>query len=198
MNLFSISAISDVYVDSFLTDDSGYLIFISVWGRDTAIQEFLARLQLPKSENGIHDFYIMEDGNRRYVNMPNVDSLDKCFAKTKKETVFGVMNHLWIYDKLAVRPDFSNRRALVLFKSSDTAPRLWPIIKSICHLPLLDEWEEIFTKKCFDEEWITEISNGHGMKAYQISLDDNVENVVESMIREGDLRLPDKSLTVYL
>ena len=34
----------DLQVDALCTDQDGYLSFLSVWGRDTATQELLARL----------------------------------------------------------------------------------------------------------------------------------------------------------
>ncbi|HEC1391362.1 TPA: hypothetical protein R1W70_004882, partial [Pseudomonas aeruginosa] len=42
--LYRIDECPDVMADACVGDDQGNLIFLSIWARDTAIQQFLARL----------------------------------------------------------------------------------------------------------------------------------------------------------
>ncbi len=74
--LLTLSAIHDVYADAYLADDSGRLLFLSVWGRDTALQELLARLQLPRSDNGIREFTLSHEGFKlKFLSTKGVLSL---------------------------------------------------------------------------------------------------------------------------
>jgi hypothetical protein len=111
--MMTLSAIADVYADAYLADDSGSLLFLSVWGRDTALQELLARLQLPRSENGIREFTLASGEFKKLVRVPNVDELDKATLSVGL-TIFGPLTQLWIIDKLALDPDLVNHRALML------------------------------------------------------------------------------------
>ena len=43
--LFKVADVFDVYADAFVSDrQTGNLLFASFWGRDTSLQELLARL----------------------------------------------------------------------------------------------------------------------------------------------------------
>ena len=47
--------------DACVGDDQGNLIFLSIWARDTAVQEFLARLTLGRDEQGLDQFHVITD-----------------------------------------------------------------------------------------------------------------------------------------
>jgi len=188
--LFTLSEIHEVYADAYLTDDANHLLFLSVWGRDTALQEFLARLQLPQSENGIKNFHITGTEMNQYVIVPNVDNLDKTIAKTSRNTILGELTQLWIYDKIAVTADMANHRALMLYSNDDAQPDPWPIIKNVCPLPLLNEWRETFLKKCFEKKWIYHLDKGFGISGYFIEINaDELEQVMTEMIQQGQLSI---------
>jgi hypothetical protein len=189
-NLFTLSAMHDVYADAYLADDSGRLLFLSVWGRDTALQELLARLQLPRSENGLREFNLLNGESKRLVSVPNVDELDKITSKTPSHTIFGVLTQLWIYDQLAIRPDRVNHRALMLYDTEDGMPDLWPLMKTVCPLPLLDSWKETFLTRCRQQHWIKPLENGAGVAGISIELDDGLEPMMTEMIHRGELTLP--------
>jgi len=190
--LFELSELSGVFTDAALTDDTGNLLFISVWGRDIAMQELLGRLQLPKSENGIRELNIQGESLNKKLQIPNVDDLDKTAYKVTKPTIYGELTQMWIYNKIAINPDLSNHRALMLYAEDDRKPDLWPLVKSVCHLPLLDHWEDAFIKKCFDNNWIRYLDNGFGIKGVFIELNDEVEDVMGQMIQNYELTLPDE------
>ena len=42
----------DVFADAAASDDNSQLLFMSVFGRDTSIQQLLARCQLPREDAG--------------------------------------------------------------------------------------------------------------------------------------------------
>ena len=187
MELMSMSVIRDLYIDAVLTDESGHLIFMSVWGRDTALQEFIARLQLPLADNGIRDFRAIGEKSVKYVQIPNVDSLDKTSAKTSKSTVFGQLTQLWIYDKLVARPDMVNRRAIMPYQPGDT-PDLWPLVRGVCHLPLLDHWRDAFLDRCRRQSWLRDLE-GIGIQGVVVEMGDDVDGVITEMIHNHVLTL---------
>ncbi len=186
--MMTLSAIADVYADAYLADDSGSLLFLSVWGRDTALQKLLARLQLPRSENGIREFTLASGEFKKLVRVPNVDELDKATLSVGL-TIFGPLTQLWIIDKLALDPDLVNHRALMLHGvESPVDP--WPLVKTVCPLPLLDEWRECFLSRCRQRQWIRSLENGVGIAGTLIELDDELEPMITEMIQRGELILP--------
>ncbi|MEW7972791.1 MAG: hypothetical protein AB2821_04820 [Candidatus Thiodiazotropha endolucinida] len=186
--MMTLSAIADVYADAYLADDAGSLLFLSVWGRDTALQELLARLQLPRSENGIRDFTLTNGDFKKLVSVTNVDDMDKATLGVGL-TIFGPLTQLWIYDKLALEPDLVNRRALMLHGiESPVDP--WPLIKTVCPLPLLDEWKPCFLSRCRQRQWIRPLENGVGVAGTLIELDNDLEPMITEMIQRGEFTLP--------
>ncbi len=84
----------DLQVDALCTDQDGYLSFLSVWGRDTATQELLARLTLPANETAslIQGFNLRLD-NKSSTSTNKIlvipDLLEKTFSRTFGRTKFG-------------------------------------------------------------------------------------------------------------
>lgn len=50
--LYRIDECPDLMADGCVGDEQGNLVFLSIWARDTAVQEFLARLTLGRDEQG--------------------------------------------------------------------------------------------------------------------------------------------------
>ncbi|MEN8168090.1 MAG: hypothetical protein ABFR65_11520, partial [Pseudomonadota bacterium] len=149
-----------------------------------------ARLQLPRSENGLREFNLHNGEVNRLVSVPQVDELDKITTKTPEHTVFGVLTHLWIYDKLAIRPDPVNHRALMVYDPEDGMPDPWPLLKTVCPLPLLDNWKEAFLTRCRQQQWIRPLENGAGVAGLSIELDETLEPMMTEMIHRQTLTLP--------
>ncbi|WPL83442.1 hypothetical protein SD446_11340 [Bordetella hinzii] len=49
--LYRIDECPDLMADGCVGDEQGNLVFLSIWARDTAVQEFLARLTLSRDEH---------------------------------------------------------------------------------------------------------------------------------------------------
>ena len=73
--LYQVDECPDLYVDACASRRAAQLSVLSAWGRDTALQEFLARLTLGSAENGLDQFHIVSDGRSLPV-FPNVDLLE--------------------------------------------------------------------------------------------------------------------------
>lgn len=193
IHILGISAINAVFVDAYLVDDSNHLLFLSAWGRDTAIQEFLARLSLPASENGIKDFTLAGDGIRQFVQVPSLDAFEKVTAKTSHdtETEFGQLTQLWLYDRLSTCPDRANRRALMIYHQS-IQPDPWVLVKTICPVPLLDHWRDSILHCFTQQQWIRSLGRSHGVGGIAIDLGEDIETVITQMVRNCELVLSTK------
>ncbi len=188
MSLMSIPEAPGLFADAVVTDQS-YLVFLSLWGRDTAIQEFLARLSVPVKEGGMDSFWL-EAEDTTYVQVGGTDRLQKDTGRMPKTNIFGDVVHLWLYDRLAFSPDYANRRALLFYRpgeeqTANTSERLWALVKETCHLPLLDHWRETVLEGMTTEGWIKRLE-GIGLSAIQISLPESeVQEVVQGWVCQG-------------
>ena len=113
--LFKLRELSDLYADACVRDESGQLMFLSLYGRDTAIQQLLAAFTLKVREGGLNSFHLQDpDGQAQVVHVGNADRLEKFTGKLPRDNLFGNLVHVWLYDPALIRPDRSNRVAWVL------------------------------------------------------------------------------------
>ncbi|WP_338807035.1 hypothetical protein V8U11_08225 [Pseudomonas chlororaphis] len=142
--LFRIDECPDLMADACVCGDQGDLIFLSVWARDTAIQQFLARLTLGRDQDGLDQFHLI---TAEVGSIPafigSVDRLEKRLTRSYRRTLFGSMVNLWLFDRRCTRPDKATASALALLprSSEDPTGRLWHLVKDTCPLPLLDHWQ---------------------------------------------------------
>ncbi|VFR32189.1 FIG026997: Hypothetical protein [plant metagenome] len=144
--LYRIDECPDLMADGCIGDEQGNLVFLSVWARDTALQQFLARLTLGRDEQGLDQFHLLTDeGGSVPVFVGNADNLEKRLTRAYRRTLFGSMVHLWLFDRRCVKPDKSNASALALLPrdSAHRLDRLWTLVQDTCPLPLLDHWRDV-------------------------------------------------------
>lgn len=143
--LYRIDECPDLMADGCIGDEHGNLVFLSLWARDTAIQEFLARLTLGGDEQGLEQFHIItEQESSLPLLVGNVERLEKRTTRAYRRTLFGSLTNLWLFDRRCVRPDKANATALALLprNSAHRLDRLWTLVQETCPLPLLDHWRE--------------------------------------------------------
>jgi hypothetical protein len=110
--LYRIDECPDLMVDGCIADASGNLVFLSAWARDTAIQEFLARLTLGRQEQGLDQFHLMPaQGASIPIIVGNVEHLEKRSTRAFRRTLFGSLVHLWLIDTRCIKPDKVNAKA---------------------------------------------------------------------------------------
>jgi hypothetical protein len=114
MTLFNVDGI---FCDALVSDDQDSLIFASLWGRDTAIQELLARLTLSAHEGGIADLVFKDQSvsGLKTVHLNDKNRLDKLTGRMPKANILGDMAQLMLFDKLVQAPDYANRKGYLLF-----------------------------------------------------------------------------------
>ena len=187
-----------IFADSTLTE-GGHLLFGSFWGRDTSVQEFLARMQLGASDSGIQSFKV----NGEEISLGNIDRLQKRTGRFTSP-VYGQMNHLWVYDKALVRDNQSSRTAYLMGDWSDVdfhskaktvAEKLadaelldgvWEKFKQISPLSLIDSWQIYLINYGFANGWLDWL-NGNGIMALRISLPKDFEEEISLLIKSNEL-----------
>lgn len=187
--LFQIQECPALYVDACVCDEGRDLVFMSLWGRDTALQEFLARLTLGSAENGLTQFHILQDGRSLPV-FPNADQLEKRTTRQFRSTLFGSLVHLWLFDKRCARPDHANHVAYALLeRDAKVAASLWPLIIETCPLPLLPHWQTPVLEVLTQLQMLKPLPGAIGaIRGWQLNLQlAPLEQALGDLIRQGQL-----------
>lgn len=182
----------DLMADALVCDQQGTLIFVSLWGRDTTIQQFIARLTLGSEEDGLTRFHL---NNAQGMPVPaaigNIDRLEKRFTRTYRRTLFGSLINLWLFDKRCIKPDKPNASALALLPRNSThrIDRLWALVRDTCPLPLLDHWRDTVLELLQSKTMLTHLPLSIGaLEGHQLVLDIPVlTTALGDLIRSGVL-----------
>ncbi|MEC9358629.1 MAG: hypothetical protein VX836_12275 [Pseudomonadota bacterium] len=192
--LMALDEAPGLYADALLTDERDGLLFISLWGRDTAVQELLARMTLSPEEGGIRSLRLSTADGPQTVHLDRMACMDKHSGRMPPRNLFGNLVQLWIHDRLAVEPDRANRRALLLYRPEADAQdaidtRLWTLVREVCHLPLLATWREPVLALLENSGWLQPLS-GRSIAGWRLELGDPAfETAITQLIRKGVLQL---------
>ena len=205
--LFKFKELSDLYADACVRDETGRLMFLSLYGRDTAIQQLLAAFTIKVTEGGLDAFHLQHPaGESQLVHVGDADRLEKFTGKLPRDNLFGNLVHLWLYDPALVRTDRSNRVAWVLVDGVDDSPdqtetiwaRVWGLYKLLSPVPLLDTWKQAVLSRTGDEVVTlmgeTPYPPLGRIAAARISLPDHFPEIVSGMVKAGDLALEQLAL----
>lgn len=199
--MYGIDEVCGVFADAVVLNEREELLFMSIWGRDTAIQELLGRLSLRVKDGGI-DCLTLMDGQSLVARcwVGNDSRLEKLMGRMPKENLFGAMTQIWLFDRLMVEPDRVNRRAMLFIRMGidqeiETRLRIWEMVKDLCHLPLLDNWMDAVMKCFLDNGWICCLSQcevkGYAAECWSISLGDtqDIEIAISELVKNQQLTL---------
>lgn len=187
--LFQIQECPDLYIDACVCDEERNLVFASLWGRDTALQELLARVTLGSAENGLTQFHILKD-DRSLPVFPNADQLEKRTTRQYRSTLFGSLVHLWLFDKRCAQPDHANHFAYALLeRDAEVGTSLWPLIVETCPLPLLPHWQMPVLEVLTELQMLKPLPGVTGaISAWQLKLQlVPLEQALGDLIRQGQL-----------
>ena len=190
--LYRIDECPDLMADGCVGDENGNLVFLSIWARDTAVQEFLARLTLGRDEQGLDQFHVITDqGTSIPVFVGNVENLEKRITRAYRRTLFGSLTNVWLFDRRAVKPDKANAGALALLsrESAHRLDRLWLLVRDTCPLPLLDHWRDIVLELLQARSMLTRLPFALGpLEGHRLAIDVPVlTQVLGGLIRSGAL-----------
>lgn len=197
----SIKEQTDVFVDAYFVDNNGRLLFLSTIGRDTAILQLIARLQLSSTNSSdalrTLSFFnpiqpIGPDSKSVYLDIDVMNRLEKTLAKVRTHS-FGVLDHLFLKDPILSKIDMANRSAYLVHKKQGTriesgqnTDAIWYLLKNLSPLPLLDSWKDELLKMADDEAWLVFYEQSNTCKGVWVTflkLPDDFELQISSAIQ---------------
>jgi hypothetical protein len=222
--MYQIQQVSEVHVDACVRNEAGQLMFLSAFGRDTAIKELMARMELSTGDNHSLSELTLKGtcdhaGESHAVMVGDPKRLDKHTGRLPKRKLFGNMTHVWIYDPAIREPDKGSRTAWLIDRvisdgtessSLDIRERIWATIGQLASIPLLPHWRDTVLKavwrdmvfemgKTTSEEYNPRFSKPlGGMQAFRIALTEEFPNVVSSLIKSGQLHLEQQAQPLAL
>ena len=191
-SLYRIEECPDLLADACLADERCQLVFLSLWGRDTAVQEFLARLTLGSEEEGLDRCHLVAEGGERLpLFIGSTDRLEKRTTRALKRTLFGTLIHLWLIDRGCISPDKANATALAVLPkdAAHRTERLWRLVTETCPLPLLDHWRDSVLEVLISSKMLAPLPVTLGsLEGYRLHLDvEPLAQTLGALIREGRL-----------
>lgn len=198
MKLFKILEISDLYADACIRDTSGELVFLSLYGRDTAINQLLAAFQLGDREGGFSSIRLLdeESGVQHRVSVRRAESLTKFSGRLPKGKLLGNLVQTWVYDPCLVTPDRVSKTGWVLLDESlegDGArqhliDRVWAMYQHLSPVPLLDSWKEVVLRasevQCLTMMDATDNPPLGRVSAVHVSLTDMFSEFVSRLVKQ--------------
>lgn len=192
--LYLIRESQDLMADGYLSDEGGNLLFLSVWGRDTSIQQLLARLQLGAAKDGLTSLHIVApDKSIDELQIPNVQALEKRTAREYGRTLFGTILHLWLFDVRCIEPDKASGSATILVPQSDSqhVQRLWSVVQDTCPLPLLAHWRDLVLDLLKSRSMLAPLPQAKGpFRGFRLTLDvPALSEALGNLIRADQLQI---------
>lgn len=202
--LATIKESPDLYVDACVVDtQSRDMIFMSVWGRDTAIQELLARMTLEASasESLKGGITLTCEERQQKVYFRNTDDLEKRLSRDFLGTLFGSLINLWLFHSQCTNPDRANHSAYVLLNQADldlsgTLPvemhrRLCVQLMDLAPFPILPEWSKAALDQTQKHKMLIKQETLLGdLTCFRLHLDaPRLEHLMSEMIRSDQLTL---------
>jgi len=190
--LYRIEESQDLMADACVCDESRHLVFLSAWGRDTAVQEFLARLTLGSAEKGLDGFHLVSAERTSIpVSVANAQALQKRTTRAYQRTLFGSMLNVWLLDSRCLQPDKANASALAILPREEArrTARLWTLVQDTCPLPLLAHWRDTVLDLLTAQNMLSAFAFSLGpVEGYRIALDvPALTTCLGDLIRSGTL-----------
>ncbi|MBU4281089.1 MAG: hypothetical protein KKG49_16375 [Gammaproteobacteria bacterium] len=200
--MYRIEEFSEIWADACLRNSDGRLMFLSYYGRDGSVMQFLASLELGHTERGLNRFHLVgADGQRHPVEVSGTERLGKHAARLPRQNLFGPLTHNWIYDKTLQSPDRANRIAWVMHRPGDAArcapnevntlyDKAWQVMSDLSPVALLDHWREPCLDWCREKRAVELLDDpvypalGQVM-AMRVSLSDHFVQFVSDGVRSG-------------
>lgn len=198
-SLYRIEECPGLIIDACVADEIQQLILLSLWGRDTAVQELLGRLTLGAAEGGLERFQLLTtEGTSTTVAVADVRRLVKRTTRTFERTLFGSMIHAWVFDSRCVNPDKANGSALAILPRDDVSQRqrLWSLVRDTCPLPLLEHWRSTVLDLLQSQGMLSALAFSMGpVEGYRLALDIPVLSAaLGDLIRSGTLTVDSEEL----
>ncbi|MDP2432288.1 MAG: hypothetical protein Q8O33_09665 [Pseudomonadota bacterium] len=199
--MFKIKELFDIFTDACVRDEAGNLVFLSLYGRDTVIQQLYAAFYLKATEGGFDQIHLVDDAGRQHpVFLGQADRLTKISGRFPRANLFGNLVHTWIYDPVVTRPDMVNRAAWLLAEDdgSDAVKtafdvRVWEAYRQLSPVPLLDHWQAPVVgatgHACITSMAQTPYPPLGRVSACRVTIGEHFAPMVSRLVRDGTLTL---------
>lgn len=179
---------SGIFCIGALPAPDGQLLYLSLIGRDTALQEFRGKLSTGK----LTSFVVQWNNNGDLANLSGWFSREWLgqmeYNGSRLQTdLFGEVTQMILYHPLLTTPDKANQTAAlpVTGAASDYPSDLWNVVKHVCDVPLLDGWRDVVLQLLMTLEWFKPLS-GFGCHAGHVKLG-NIAEIISANVRSGAL-----------
>lgn len=207
--LYRIKERSDLFVDACVRNEAAQLLFLSVFGRDTSIQQLLASFTLGAKEGGLTHFKLQSSGiDDELVLVGDGCRLEKLTGRLPRQNLFGNLSHAWIYDPALVVPDRANRIVWRVFgeqrdrhcheQQQRFAADLWATLRQLMPVPLLEHWREPVLREAAEHvAWFEEFGPAPlgRVTGYKLALPEAFITQISALVRTGELRLQRASVS---
>lgn len=203
--MYRVKEVSDLFADACVRHpQTGAVLFLSIYGRDTAVLEFFASFSLPKTQGGLSEFTLLDaDGAPSTVFVPEPSRLDKLTGKLPKTNLFGNLAQAWLFDSVITAADKANRTTWGLYPThgidgravdqQEIADRLWQQILDLSPVPLAMGWRDQVMTLLGQGfvTWLDEPDNLHPplgpIMACRVDLNQRFVDLVAKSVKAGDL-----------
>ena len=196
--MYQIEEFPEVWADACIRDSEGRFLFLSLFGRDGSLMQFIAAMELGSKDGGIQRFHLKGVcGARHRTEVVGTDRLTKQSSRLPKQNLFGPLSQMWVFDKSLQQPDRVNRIGWALQVGETTEQlhaRAWRLIQNLSPVALLDHWQGEILQWCKAKQ-ATEIMGTNlypvlgDVHAMRVSLTDHFMDFISEGVRAGRLRL---------
>ena len=189
--LWRLEEAPELFLDSYVADGDR-AVFLSLWGRDTAIHELMAKLTLPIAEGGWTGITPQRDGQSVPLQLDR-ERLAKRTTRTYRQTRFGSLLNLWLFDQRCQDPDRTNRQCYAIFNERDSqqdkSAMLWSRLRDLAAFPLLDHWRPTIVQLLLEHGAIRMLDQmSERLSGVWIDLSlASVQDAIGQLIHSGDL-----------
>lgn len=194
--MYSLIEQSDVFVDALASDHHAQLLFVSVYGRDTSVQQFMARLHQSSRDGGVDEISAVERAGGKpalKVLVGDPKRLEKTTGRLARTGLLGNLVHAWIFDPVVMSVDHATRSAWILDRKDDRVGRqaeAWRLIKDLSPVPLLDLWQPEVMAHVQATSGLASPPCIGGIQALRIELQEEFPAWVSRGVQDGLLAVP--------
>lgn len=203
--MYNVEEFPEVWADACVRDSEGRFLFLSVFGRDGSLMQFIAAMELEGKERGVSRFNLIDKDKRRHmIEVGGTDRLSKHSTRFPKQNLFGPLNQMWVFDKGLHEPDRANRIgwALDLAEAEKNSvsvqaalrAKAWQLVNSLSPVALLDHWQDDVMAWCSEKNAIQQMGCDvfpvlGNVNAMRVSLTDHFLAFISDSVKNGRLRL---------
>lgn len=190
-SLWRLEQAPELFLDTYVADGDN-AVFLSLWGRDTAIHELMANLTLPVAEGGWSSITLQQDEQSLHLRLDR-NRLAKRTTRTYRQTRFGSLLNLWLFDQRCQDPDRTNRQCYAIFNERDSrqdkSAMLWSRLRDLAAFPLLDHWQPMVVQLLLEHGAIRMLDQtSERLSGVWIDLSlASVQDAIGQRIHTGDL-----------